>query len=167
MWLSLGRFCSYYQRLVEGFAKIFWLLNDLLKRMRTSIQTYQLAKQTGRSRRPRGLIYEKWTDQCAQAFCQKKRSLANGPVLACADITKPYELHVDASWHGLGRVLYQEHDGSLWPIAYVSWSLTPAEKNDSMHKLAFFTFKWIVVDKLKAYLYSADFLVKTYNNPLI
>lgn len=51
-------------------------------------------------------------------------------------------------------------------MAYVSRSLTPAEKNYTIHKLEFLALKWTVVDKLRDYLYGAEFTVKTDNNPL-
>lgn len=52
------------------------------------------------------------------------------------------------------------------PAAYVSRSLTPAEKKYPTHKLEFFVLKWVVMDKLKDYLYGADFVVKNDNNLL-
>lgn len=87
-------------------------------------------------------------------------------MLVYADPTKPYELHVDASRDGLGGILYQDQDSGLRPVAYVSCSLTPSEKNYPVHKLKFLALKWAVVDKLKDYLYGAAFVVKMDNNPL-
>lgn len=86
--------------------------------------------------------------------------------MAYADPGLPYELHVDASREGLGGVLYQEQNGRLRPVAYVSRSLTPAEKNYPIHKLEFLALKWTVVDKLRDYLYGAEFVVKTDKNTL-
>lgn len=48
----------------------------------------------------------------------------------------------------------------------MSHSLTPSEKNYSVHKLEFLVLKWAVIDKLKDYLYRATFVLKTDNNPL-
>lgn len=48
----------------------------------------------------------------------------------------------------------------------MSRGLTPAERNNITHKLAFLALKWVVVDKLNDYLYGADFVVKANNNPL-
>lgn len=49
-------------------------------------------------------------------------------MLAYAELSKPYELHVDGSRDGIGGVLYQESEGRLRPVAYVSRSLTLPEK---------------------------------------
>lgn len=81
-----------------------------------------------------------------QAFFKLKQCLTQSPVLAYADPYRPYELYVDASPEGLGGVLYQEHAGKLRPVAFVSHSLSPAERNYPTHKLEFFAQKWAVVD---------------------
>lgn len=66
-------------------------------------------------------------------------------MLAYADPSLPYELHVDASRDGLGGVLYQHQAGKLRPIVYVSRSLAPSENNYPVHKLEFLALKWTVV----------------------
>lgn len=160
-------FCSYYRRFVEGFASIAKPLNELLQVEDEDIpESHQKATPARGGRKSGESIETEWTPRCEEAFCKLKLSLTNAPVLAYADPGKPYELHVDASREGLGGVLYQEHGGSLRPVAYVSRSLTPAEKNYPAHKLEFLALKWAVVDKLREYLYGAQFEVKTDNNPL-
>lgn len=160
-------FCSYYRRFVEGFAKIAHPLTELLKKQEeVSESPEQSRKPKEGFRRKKESIQDQWTPECEEAFRQLKWSLTTAPVLAYADPAKPYELHVDASREGLGGVLYQEHEGHMRPIAYVSRSLTPAERNYATHKLEFLALKWAVVDKLKDYLYGAEFVVKTDNNPL-
>lgn len=94
------------------------------------------------------------------------KSLTEAPVLAYADPQKPYILHVDASYDGLGGVLHQEYPGGLRPVAYISRSLSPAERNYRVHKLEFLALKWAIVEKLHDYLYGAQFEVRTDNNPL-
>lgn len=49
------------------------------------------------------------------------------PTLAYPDPSKTYDVHTDASMHGLGAVIVQ--DGR--PVAFASRTLTPAEKNYS------------------------------------
>lgn len=107
------------------------------------------------------------TLRCEKPFCHLKENLTEDedPVLAYADPSKFYELHVDASWDGLGGVLYQEAEGKLCPIAYVSRSLTSSEKNYSVHKLEFLPLKWAVVDKRQDFLNGETFVVKTDNIP--
>lgn len=86
--------------------------------------------------------------------------------MAYIDTGLPYELYVDASREGLRGVLYLEQKGGLRLVAYASRSLTPSEKNYPVHKLEFLALKWTVVDKLRDYLYGAEFIVKTDNNSL-
>lgn len=63
-------------------------------------------------------------------------------------------------------MLYQEYDGHLRPVAYVSLSLALAKKSYNKHKLEFLALKWAVVNRLREYLYGAEFVIKTDNNPL-
>ncbi len=88
------------------------------------------------------------------------------PVLAFADTSLPYVLHVDASLSGLDAVLNQEHPEGLQPIAFASRKLSTSEQHYPMHQLEFLALKWAVVDKFHDYLYGAQFVVRTENNPL-
>ena len=108
----------------------------------------------------------RWDQACTQAFEEIKNCLTNAPVLAFADPSKPYVLHVDASLSGLGAVLYQEHSEGLRPVAFASRKLSPSEKNYPIHQLKFLSLKWAVVEKFHDYLYGAHFTVRTDNNPL-
>lgn len=101
--------------------------------------------------------------QHAQMLFTKSSS---APVLAFADATKPYILHVDASLDGLGAVLSQEYSEGLRPVAFASRKLCQSEKNYPIHQLEFLALKWAVVDKFHDYLYGAKFTVRTDNNPL-
>ena len=50
-----------------------------------------------------------------------KKKCMTAPVLAFADLEKPFLLETDASGIGLGAVLHQEQeDGKLHPVAYAS-----------------------------------------------
>ena len=66
-----------------------------------------------------------WTPECEDAFLWVKQALANAPVLAHADFTKPFTVWTDASMDGVGAVLQQEKR----PIAYESARFSPAERN--------------------------------------
>lgn len=100
-------FCSYYRWFVEGFAKIAHPLTELLKNQEgTGSDSEGLGKPKAGPRKKKESIQEEWTPQCEGAFRQLKWSLTTATVLAYADPTKSYELHVDASRDGLGGVLY-------------------------------------------------------------
>lgn len=160
-------FCGYYRRFVKDFSKLCRPLNELL-------QGYPPHSKGRETKNPPDQTYFKpsepfgsrWSEQCEHAFQELKTRLTQAPVLVFADPQKPYVLHVDASLEGLGGVLYQEHSDGLRPVAFISRSLSPAEKNYPAHKLEFLALKWAVVDKLHDYLYGATLQVRTDNNPL-
>ncbi len=109
---------------------------------------------------------ERWDDACTSAFHKIIHSLTHAPVLAFADPTKPYILHVDANMNGLGAVLNQEHPNGLRPVAYASRKLSVSEQRYPIHQLELLALRWAVVDKFHDYLYGAQFVVKTDKNPL-
>ena len=104
-----------------------------------------------------------WNAEHQQSFDMLISLLSSAPVLAFADISRPFILHTDASFDG---ILYQEQNGQKQPIAYASRSLSPAESRYPAHKLEFLALKWCVTDKFKEYLYGSHFTVYTDNNPL-
>ncbi|XP_041440977.1 uncharacterized protein LOC121400938 [Xenopus laevis] len=148
-------FCGYYRRFVEGYSRLAHPLNGLL--------AGSASKQTNSVQPP---LKGRWSTDCEEAFLTLKKRLTEAPVLAYADPQKPYVLHVDASYEGLGGILHQEYPEGLKPVAYVSRSLNPAEKNYPVHKLEFLALKWVITDKLHDYLYGVKFEVRTDNNPL-
>ena len=88
-------------------------------------------------------------------------------ILAYADFTKPFKLHIDACGSDLGAVLYQTHeDGTDAVIAYASRSLSKAESYYPVHKFEFLTLKWVVVEKFHEYLYWLTIDIYMDNNPL-
>ncbi|KAJ8004186.1 hypothetical protein DPEC_G00156160 [Dallia pectoralis] len=159
-------FCGFYRRFIKDYSAIVRPLTELTKGYPpTSGQN---------SKSSDGKIYfrisdpfgERWDDTCTAAFQNIIDCLTHAPVLAFADPAKPYVLHVDPSLSGLGAVLNQEHSGGLRPVAYASRKLSASEQRYPIHQLEFLALKWAVVDKFHDYLYGAQFVVKTDNNPL-
>lgn len=72
-----------------------------------------------------------WGPEQDAAFSQLSKALADTADLKLPDLNRPFVIQTDASDLGLGAVLLQEHDGDLRPVAFVSRSLIPAEKNYS------------------------------------
>ena len=107
-----------------------------------------------------------WGELQQQAFEDLKSKLIRAPILGYADYTKPFEIHVDASFHGLGAILYQQQENQKRVIAFASRGLKPSERNYPAHKLEFLALKWAVTDKFHDYLYGQKFHVWTDNNPL-
>jgi hypothetical protein len=60
-----------------------------------------------------------WTPKCEESFQELKKRLVNAPILTMPDITKSFDVYLDASKLGLGNVLMQE--GKV--IAYLSRQL--------------------------------------------
>ncbi|QRV80898.1 Retrotransposable element Tf2 protein [Ceratobasidium sp. AG-Ba] len=72
----------------------------------------------------------KWTDREEKAFQDIKEAITKEPVLIHPKPDEPYILETDASGVALGAVLSQKgDDGRLHPIAYLSQSFTPPQRN--------------------------------------
>ncbi|RXN10791.1 Retrovirus-related Pol polyprotein from transposon 297 [Labeo rohita] len=153
-------FCGFYRRFIKDYSAIVRPLTELTKGYPpTSGQNRKAgdAKKYYKETEPFG---ERWDDNCTAAFRNIIYSLTHAPVLAFADPTRPYVLHVDTSLSGLGAVLNQEHPGGLRPVAYASRKLSASEQRYPIHQLEFLALKWAVVDKFHDYLYAA---LATYN----
>ena len=72
----------------------------------------------------------KWTKRQDQAFALLKREFQQAPLLVYPDPEKKFYIEADASDYATGGVLTQEQeDGGRHPVAFISKSLLPAEKN--------------------------------------
>ncbi|RXN14231.1 Retrovirus-related Pol polyprotein from transposon 297 [Labeo rohita] len=155
-------FCGFYRRFIKSYSTIVRPLTELTK-------GYPPAKGQGKmdgkkyykETEPFG---ERWDKSCGEAFKQIIYCLTHAPVLAFADPSLPYVLHVDASMSGLGAVLNQEYPDGLQPVAFASRKLSASEQRYPIYQLEFLALKW--VDKFHDYLYGAQFVVRTDNNPL-
>jgi len=109
---------NYYARYIENFAELALPLTDWQK-----------------GSPPKDAAIE-WTSDCQEAFDKIKTALTTAPVLAHADMAKPFILDPDSSVYRIGAVLQQyaeDRDGKqrLQPIAYESKKLTPTEQRYS------------------------------------
>ena len=144
-------FTNYYRRFIKDYAKVANPLNTLISGENAS--------------KKKKLV--QWDEQCQGAFDKLKDLCTSTPILAYADYKKDFQLHTDASEHGLGGVLYQKDENDLQRvIAYVSRSLSHTERNYPAHKLEFLALKWAITDRFHEYLYAGKFDVYTDNNPL-
>lgn len=88
-----------------------------------------------------------WTPDCETAFCELKELLVTAPVLSYPHFGPDQEsiFETDASRIGLGAVLSQKRDdGHIHPVAYVSRSLNPHEKNYCISELETLGLVWAV-----------------------
>lgn len=71
-----------------------------------------------------------------QFFEDLKRKLTIPPILQLYQQGRRTELHVDASKHGFGSILFQEtDDGKLHPVYYMSKKTTPSQENFTSYEL--------------------------------
>jgi len=104
-------FCNFYRAFISNFSNITRPLNDL------TCKNCQWD----------------WSADCEKAFQHLKQICASEPVLKTPNWSKPFVMHTDTSGYALGVVIAQEHDDSMHPIAFHSWSLLPAERNYDIH----------------------------------
>ena len=101
-------FANFYRKFIPKFSDIARPLNDLTKKDH---------------------VFD-WTEECEHAFEDLKKKFTEEPILLMPDKTKPFELECDASLHAIGAVLRQrDGNGELHPVAYMSKSLSPTERN--------------------------------------
>ena len=73
-----------------------------------------------------------WSDQQEQSFQEVKQLLSSPNLLVHFDDQKPIILACDTSPFGIGAVLsHILEDGTEYPVAYTSHSLSPAERRYS------------------------------------
>ena len=144
-------FCNYYRKFIKGYAQIAKPLYQLIAGDNAKKKTNEIKR----------------TDHCEEAFLKLKEICRDIPILAYADYTKSFKVHIDASEQGLGVVLYQDQDdGTTHIIAYVSQNLSKSEKRYHSSKLEFLTLKWSICECFHEYLYGGKFEVYMDNNLL-
>ena len=65
---------------------------------------------------------------CIDEFNHIKDHLSSDQVLKPIDGNKPFYIYSDASYQGIGAGIFQPYNGKLYPVGYVSKSLTPAQR---------------------------------------
>jgi len=123
-------FVGYYRRFILNFSKLVSPITDLLKKRVPLI----------------------WSEACQRAFDDTRLRLITAPILAYPNFDLPFLLQTDASTKGVAAILSQADQSKVErPVAMVSRTLAPAEKNYSINDLELlavhFGFK-----KLKQYL---------------
>lgn len=101
-------FSSFYRWFIRDFSKVVALLTNLTS--------------------PK--ISFQWSSSAQQAFKRLKQLFSLAPILAQADLNKPFMVEVDASDSGVGAVLSQHIEGKLqsWAFFFSSLSLAGRAK---------------------------------------
>lgn len=104
-------FGNFYRRFIKNFSDKAKPLNDLTRKD----------------------VSWRWTDKEQKAFDELKHAFTTAPVIIQPDSTKPFRVECDASGFAIGGVLSQEKNGRWHPCAYLSQSMTEAERNYDVH----------------------------------
>ena len=145
---AVGYFCHF----IKNFAWIAKLLNDLLGCGNSKLKNHPISL----------------TAAAEEAFYTLKKKCVMAPVLAFADLKRPFLLETDASKYSLGTVLQQvQEDGKYHPVVYASHTLHGSEANYHSSKLEFLALKWAMTQQFKEYLMYQPFTMWTDNTPLM
>ena len=167
---SLLGFFGYYRCYVENFSKKMRSLYEMVSSKdsgKVKEKGVKKGKSQGKANDSKAL--DNWTDEHQEIVNQMIDYLKSPEVMAYPDFTLPFFITTDASFQGLGSVLYQTQNGVDRVISFASRTLSEAEKNYHMHsgKLEFLGLKWAVTERFADYLkYGPHFVVYTDNNPL-
>ena len=108
-----------------------------------------------------------WDRAQQQAFDDVKKAIASTGTLTFYDESLPTAVSSDASSYGIGGTLLQESNGIYKPVAYVSRTMTDAEKRYSQIEKELLAIVW-TCEKFSRYLIGMDtFRIITDHKPLI
>ena len=134
---------EYYRKFIRNFAKIAKPLTLL---------THQQAK------------FE-WTPTHHNAFLTLKESVIQAPILHYPNPKKCYIVYTDASDDACGAQLSQEHDGTEFPIAFLSHMFTDTQWKWSTTEQEAYGVYYTVM-KWNYYLQGAEIIVCNDHKPL-
>ena len=96
---------GYYRKFIRGFAKIAKPLT-LLTRQQVKFD---------------------WTPEHQEAFIHLKEAIVQAPILHYPNPNKTYIIYTDASNDACRAQLSQEHNGTEFPVAFVSHTFTETQ----------------------------------------
>lgn len=136
---------GYYRKFVKDFSKIAVPLTRLLRKDEDFI----------------------FSPACKKAFDQLRNELCStNVVLQVPDYSKPFILTTDASDYAIGSVLEQlDEQKQRRPVAFVSRTLNPAERNYYTIEKELLAIVWSV-KHFRPYLYGRNFKIRTDHQPL-
>ena len=70
-----------------------------------------------------------WTSVYHTTFMTLKEAIIQAPILHYPDLAKGYTVYTDASNDACGTQLSQEHDGTQFPITFLSHTFTETQRN--------------------------------------
>ena len=136
--------CGYYRGCVQNYAEIAGPLVELTRKYTRF----------------------NWGPRQQEAFQRLKDVLCSDTVLAYPDPSKPYKLYTDASDYAVGAILTQTDENGLERvIQYVSSTLRGAQINYAVIEKEAYAVVY-ALEKLRPYLFGADFVIYTDHKPL-
>lgn len=97
-----------------------------------------------------------WNSEAQQAFDSLKEAMVTAPLLALPDFKLPFVVECDASGHGIGAVLMQQHR----PLAYFSKALGDRNLAKSAYEREIMALV-LAVQHWRSYLLGTRFVVYT------
>ena len=94
-----------------------------------------------------------------------KEAIIQAPILRYPDTTKPYIVYTDASDDACGAQLSQIHDGTEFPVAFLSHTFTDTQRRWSTPKQEAYGI-YFTVKKWNYYLQGADIIIRNDHKPL-
>ena len=134
---------GYYRKFIKGFAKIAKPL--------TLLTTQQVKFE--------------WTPEHQAAFVHLKDAIVQAPILHYPNPNKTYIIYTDASDDACGAQLSQEHDGTEFPIAFLSHTFSETQHKWSTTKQEAFGVYYMIT-KWNYYLQGANITVWNDHKPL-
>src|SRR6202034_1246488 len=106
-------FVNFYRRFIKDFSQHARPLFDLTKKD----------------------VSWRWTEEEQSAFSSLKGAVTSAPILSSPDNSRPFRIEADSSDFATGAVLSQEssEDDKWHPVAFLSKSLSPVERNYDIH----------------------------------
>jgi len=99
-------FVNFHQRFIQNFSHTTRLLNDLKEKKKW-----------------------KWEEEHQQAFDELKNKIISQLVLSLLKKEGKFRVKIDVSEYAIEGVLSQEQEGKWRPIAFLSRTMQPAERN--------------------------------------
>ena len=100
-----------------------------------------------------------WTSVHHTAFLHLKEAIVQAPILHYPDPDKKYIVYTDASDNACRAQLSQEHDGTEFPIAFLSHTFTETQRKWSTTEQEAYGI-YYTITKWNYYLQGADITVK-------
>ena len=134
---------GYYRKFIKGFAKIAKPLT-LLTRQQVKFE---------------------WTPDHQAAFVHLKNAIVQAPILHYPNPNKTYIVYTDASDDACRAQLSQEHDGTEFPVAFLSHTFSETQcKWSTTEQEAFGVY--YAITKWNYYLQGANIIVRNDHKPL-